>query len=409
MRKSGVQLTLFYFLVVALMGVLMRSMALFSVPGFAYSNVLHAHSHVAILGWAYMALFLLIYKLFIPQQRIGSSSKQLQVLYGLTQLAVVGMLVSFILQGYALFSIAFSTMHIVLSYWFVSDVWRKLREPQLSVTILKGSLLCLVVSSIGPWMLAILSANALTGSSWYDAAIYFYLHFQYNGWLALGLIAVFLRLLERKAVAYPDRLAKWQWWLYAGSLLPTFLQAMLWLDIGPFLTVIAALATITNWLSITLLCVIGYRLREPLSRLFHGWASRFFVLACMALFLKSAMSLGTLVPDLADMIYTTRPVIIGYLHLILLGFISFALLALYLQQGWLSGNIGITRLGFALLVFGFIMNELILFLQGLWEWLRIEPFSYAYEGLWLTSLVMALGILLFQTAISKKSKDDVML
>src|SRR5690606_26404843 len=128
--------------------------------------------------------------------------------------------------------------------WFAVYVWRRVRSAEgsdhpLSAAFLKASLVSLVVSSVGPWSLALLSANGLAGTDWYDASIYLYLHFQYNGWLALGLIALMLRLLERKGVRYEVRLAKWQFWLYTGSLLPSLLSSLLWMDVGPVLTVIA--------------------------------------------------------------------------------------------------------------------------------------------------------------------------
>jgi hypothetical protein len=49
--------TLLLLAVVALAGFVMRLMPLVSIPGLNYEYLLHAHSHLAFLGWAYNALF----------------------------------------------------------------------------------------------------------------------------------------------------------------------------------------------------------------------------------------------------------------------------------------------------------------------------------------------------------------
>jgi hypothetical protein len=401
MPNSWIRLTLLYLLVTAAAGVLMRSMALVTIPAVHYENILHAHSHLALLGWGYMALFLLFLALFFKEsERLKS---QIKLLARLTQLTAAGMFIAFCLQGYALFSIILSTIQILLSYWFVILFWRHLRleasakrgEKKLSSMFAKGSLICLVVSSIGPWCLAVLSANDLKDSPLYETAIYFYLHFQYNGWFTLGLLAVLLRILENKGIHLANSLTKLQYGLYAGSLLPAFLLSVLWIRMDLIWHMVAAAAGIVQWVATVLLCMILYRVRHQLGTVFHGWAQILFVLAMAIILMKATMELGVIVPELSGMIYHSRSIVIGYLHLVLLGFVSFMCLSLFLQQGWLSQTRRVVQLGYGLFIVFFAVNEGVLFLQGLFEWVGRDTLAYGRQWLWLASVGMMVGIGLF--------------
>mgnify|MGYP001316255178 FL=1 len=341
MRQSWIGLALSYFFVTAAAGVVLRSAAIIPLPGIDYGHMLHAHSHLAILGWGYMALFLLIVAHFIDERaRDGMGLKRL---FWLTQAAIAGMFVSFSLQGYAFFSIAFSTVHILLSYVFAVWVWRHLRrqsgdrsETPLSYKFVRASLICLALSSLGPWTLAVLGANHMNDTDLYDAAIYFYLHFQYNGWFTLGLIAVVLRILEQNGVRYPEKLAELHFGFYVASLAPSFLLSVLWMTASPYAYALAAIGALLQWVAVAFIIAIAVRFRLSIAALYEGWARKFFSLSFFALFLKASMEIGAAIPVLSEKIYHSRDIVIGYLHLTLLGFVSFLLLAHFLRSGWLK-------------------------------------------------------------------------
>ena len=99
------------------MGLAMRYTSINPI-GFNYRFLTHAHSHVAMLGWVYLMLFTLIVHYFIPEKKPIYNR-----LFWLTEVAVVGMMLSFPLQGYAAISISFSTLHIFCSYYFVYLIW----------------------------------------------------------------------------------------------------------------------------------------------------------------------------------------------------------------------------------------------------------------------------------------------
>jgi hypothetical protein len=49
------RLALGYFVLVAVLGLFLRWLMVSPVDGVNYKNILHAHSHVALLGWLYCA------------------------------------------------------------------------------------------------------------------------------------------------------------------------------------------------------------------------------------------------------------------------------------------------------------------------------------------------------------------
>lgn len=407
MRTIWIRLSLFCLLITAATGVLMRSFAFISLPQLNYGHLLHAHSHTALLGWGYSALFLLIAALFFNND--VRESLQLRILFWSTQAAIAGMFISFTVQGYGLFSIACSTIHILLSYWFGILVWRQLKRDgngnagaSLSSKFLKGSLLCLFLSSLGPWMLAILSANQLKGSAWYDVAIYFYLHFQYNGWFTLGLIAILFRLLEQKGIRFPIKLANVQFALYAASLLPSFLLSVLWLELNPLWHAAAAIGAVLQWVAVMILILIVIRARVSMATLFRGWSGILAVLAFFALFMKATMEIGSAIPGLSELVYASRSIVIGYLHLTLLGFVSFLCLALFLQQGWLEDRSREARIGYMCFLSGFCINELVLFVNGLLEWTSSGRIGYGDQLLLIASGAMAVGIFMFMVRFRRE-------
>ena len=173
--KLHIKIALGYFFIVALLGVLMRLFHVVDIT-FNYKNILHAHSHVALLGWVYTALTTLIYKLYLSKKEIN---KKCKVLFWSTQITIIGMLFTFPFIGYALFSIVFSTLFLLASYFFV---WFFLKHTSLaqketnSYKLIRASLWFMVLSSLGPWVLGVIMNTLGSTSPWYRNAIYFYLH-----------------------------------------------------------------------------------------------------------------------------------------------------------------------------------------------------------------------------------------
>lgn len=202
--KNHIRVALGYFILAAILGVVLRSFYSFEIP-VNYKFIVHTHSHIALLGWVYLGLTTLLYKLYLSKQGLNEKYRRI---FWFTQLTLVGMLLSFPFQGYALFSIIFSTLFLFASYWFtwffIKNVPSQFRQTN-SYTCVKVALYYMVLSSLGPWALGAIMNTLGAESIWYRLSIYFYLHFQYNGWMILALMGLFLYALEEHRIKLPKK------------------------------------------------------------------------------------------------------------------------------------------------------------------------------------------------------------
>jgi len=103
MPTTWFRYSLVYFLFTAAAGVVLRGMAFLPSWQVKYEPLLHAHSHLALLGWGYTALVLLLATRFLTPE--DGRSRFLRINWLLTQLTIAGMFIAFLFQGYGLFSI----------------------------------------------------------------------------------------------------------------------------------------------------------------------------------------------------------------------------------------------------------------------------------------------------------------
>jgi len=138
--RKYIPISLFYFLIVAVIGTLLRSIAFLKIP-FEYANLVHAHTHVAFQGWVYTAIFLIITSLYVSPDKFQRGKYLLQ--FKLTTLVLIGVLISFTFQGYGLYSIVSSTLFQLLNYWFIYRFFRdvKVSSPlQVDLLFIKTGL-----------------------------------------------------------------------------------------------------------------------------------------------------------------------------------------------------------------------------------------------------------------------------
>jgi hypothetical protein len=180
--------------VLALLGITLRYKIAFSLPFIDQRNLLHGHSHFAFSGWVSTALMtLLLY--YLQKNKQENYSKRYSLILLANQVCSYGMLLSFLIQGYAFFSILFSTLCIFVSYAFSIVYWKDLNKLNLkrnSLLWFKAALLFNVVSSIGPYSLAFMMSNHLINQKLYLLSIFYFLHFQYNGWFLFVCFGLFI-------------------------------------------------------------------------------------------------------------------------------------------------------------------------------------------------------------------------
>jgi len=107
MKQRFIHIAYFFFFLTALSGAWMRLNLFVDTSSFIpYTNLLHAHSHIAVLGWTFFGVFILFAVLMNKQ-----SSKFVTYLAISLFLVTGAMFIAFLMQGYALYSIIFSTIH----------------------------------------------------------------------------------------------------------------------------------------------------------------------------------------------------------------------------------------------------------------------------------------------------------
>ncbi len=381
-------LAFFFLIITAALGTFLRYFFVGAVSWANYKYFLHAHSHLAFLGWVYNALYALILSYFIPADK----QKGLMRLFWLTQIATVGMLVFFPLQGYARESIIFSTLHIFFSWAFT---WMARKHMHSSSPIagryLKLGLFFMVISSLGPFAMGPIMVNGLGGSNWYYMAIYYYLHFQYNGWFIFALLAVLYQYLEARGFSISNASAARAFMLFALGCVFSLSLSILWAEQQGWLYGLAALAGVLQLGGLYYL----YRSVLPVSP--HCWGGlqplvkQLLIFAALAFGVKNVLQLVAALPALADIAFSNRNFIIAFLHLIFLGVVTPVLLAEGFHRHWLpSSSAG--RVLIYLFLLAFVGSQLLLttlYLPPLTAW--IAPW-YA-KGLFYVSGAMFLALM----------------
>lgn len=237
-------------------------------------------------------------------------------------------------------------------------------------------------------------------------SVYYYLHFQYNGWLTLFLLGLFLLILQKNKVILSEKQLKFGFWLYFLALFPGYLLSILWVEqFGAMMHILGAIGSIGQWLSVIII-LLAFRKSFTFDKnRFSSLTNVTIQLTFLLLWIKSTLELGLIFPDLAALVYDTRSVIIGYLHLTLLGFISLFIIAQMMMLKMLSTTL-ITKLSLAIFFTGFFIMEVLLFLEGLFKWIDLHTFPFYIEGLLITAILLAIGVLLFWTSFNRNWLHD---
>ncbi|MFO1446419.1 hypothetical protein KDN24_25085 [Bacillus sp. Bva_UNVM-123] len=250
---------------------------------------------------------------------------------------------------------------------------------------IKGSIFVLLLGSLGPWILAYWNAASLDKNFVYDLLVHTFLHFQINGWITLAIIGVILFILEKEGGAKRRSLIEVGFWLYSISLLPSIILNVDWTVASSSLIFIAIIGWTLKIGGITVI-LYGIVKCKDLKNSFTGWARFFLLFGIFALFAKTAVEVGNTIPALIPFSMYTRNIVVGYLHLGLIGFASFTLMALFIKIKWLETK----SMRLSILLISFILYEVLLFGDGLLSSLLNKPVPHIH--LWLLIVSATLGV-----------------
>ena len=394
MIAKWIKTSIFFFLFVALAGSLMRLAPFINLP-VTYKNILHAHSHVAFQGWVYITLIVLIINLYLDKAIVKKYNLQLN----LTVITIIGILISFLAQGYAVFSIAFSSLFQFLNYWFTIRFFKDVKKSELakkhtfSLKFIKVSLLLMLLSTVGPWVIGLLSAKGLAGSEYFNAALYFFFHFQYNGWFTFAVLGVFFWWAENQAIPLKSSASKFYICMLV-AVIPAYSLSLLGMSFGKYVQLISYISAILQLIGAIYFIMFIKQTYPNIKKTFNQTVFILLVLSFSCFFIKELLQAISSLPTLKQYAFLNKNLIISYIHLVMIGFISFFLLAILFQLKWLKTN----KLGITLLVLGFILSEITLILLG------FLSDNLLQQAMALFSFIMALGIALI--AIKQLERKD---
>lgn len=388
-----VRISLLNFFVVALAGIILRYKINFSLPIIDQKYLLHGHSHFAFVGWVSLSLMALMI-FYLQKNEVNINLKKYKWVLLANTITAYGMLLTFTWQGYAFFSITFSTLSIFVSYIFIYFYWqdlKKIRDTESIHIWFKTGLIIWAVSSVGAFSLAYFMASHLKNQDLYFAAIYFFLHFQYNGWFIFVCFGLLFAYLKQRRCLSIISINKNIYLLLVITVVPTYFLSIIWLKIPTYLYWVAAVAGFIQLLIIIYLISL---LKKFISLRLDISSTTAFLwsLACVSLFLKIVLQSLSAVPYLAQFAFSYRPIVIGYLHLSFLGIISFFILG-YLNEVLKVRTLQLNKIGAGVFVFGVVFQEIILMSQGL-EVINQQGIPYAGKLLFMAAIIMGIGLFL---------------
>jgi hypothetical protein len=298
----------------------------------------------------------------------------------------------------------FSSLLILITYVFGWVFIKDIRKTAMSKTVRLlsvSAIVSLILSSAGPitgiYMHSIKSLPAI----FFRDASYVYLHFQYNGFFTFAVFALLFHKLYPKISIKTRQHFYWFSVLLCVSVIPSLFLSFLWQDPDNLYRIIAATGCTlmflsVAWFIISALPLIKYaKLAVP--------AVRYILLLSTGAFvLKMFLQSFTIFPSVGNAVFGDRPVIIGYLHLVFLGFVSPFILAYYVQKNLLNGKIKLT--GYAIIIFmlGIVCNEITLMLQGLGAMFLKSSYLFSWL-LWAISILLMTGaVLIFTSRIKSR-------
>jgi hypothetical protein len=402
-------LSLLNFCLVAVLGVLLRYKIAFSLPMMNYNFILEAHSHFAFSGWISTAIFTsMVYMLSDSGYPIG---KSYTFQFRMAQTASFGMLLSFSFEGYGRLSIFFSMLFILFSWWFALQYWKDLGKSRLPFAVkrwAKAALFFFVLSSLGILTLAYLKSHKIDSPELYFNALYLFLHFQYNGWFSFGILTLFIYAAHQMKMSLDENKEIWCFFLMLVACIPAYCLSLLWMN--P-LTWVVAVAVAAALLQLGALVLFLFILRKAWV---HGPRIQFQIkllwgLSLFAFIIKLVLQTLSVVPEFGRLAFGFRPVIIAYLHLVMLGFISFFIVGFFIKEKLVYTIGGMWQVGLFTFITGVVFMEVLLLIQALTSINnRIQSFTPVF--LFISALILLGGVSLMwvsQLKFAMQTKKEI--
>lgn len=382
------------------MGLFLRLMYVAPIEGVNFQFLMHGHSHVAMLGWVYLMLYCLIFHFYVPKE--AQQKTVYNRLFWVTELAVIGMMIDFPAQGYAFASILFSSLHIFCSYYFCYLIWKDAKPSTFpEKRMLHTALFFMIFSTLGVWCLGPAIGMMGKESAFYQIAIQFFLHFQFNGWFLFAVLALFFK---QSKIKIDEKKFREFYNLFVTATVLTLALPVSWSLSNPIFYWINAIGVMIQLLSFILFALLIQPHFQDFFTPLAPLEKTVYRFALCSLALKVIIQLIVLVPELAQVSHDIRNFVIGYIHLTMLGIITGFLFGFTLQNSYLNSQNSIQKWGVNIFLLGFVSTEILLFLQGTWLFLKSGSFPNYYQNLFIASICLPLGLLIVTGSLFHKTK-----
>lgn len=334
-------------LLASIPGMIIRYAAVGSFTFFPIQYIIHAHSHLAMMGWATPLLMMGI-MVFKNLQNVPLYNRLVQV----NAFICLLMFIAFLWTGYSVVSIILSTVHLVLCYIFFYHVLRNSNDhasPLLADQIINSAIFWMILGSLSTWFIPVIIATLGKPHVLYELMLAFFLHTQFFGWFTLGVLGLLLGHFPEASKHLKRQHRSIILVLLNAFVLLTFLVGNQQFS-SPWINV----SHIIGVLSISyVICLL------PLKSLFEklNIGSKIGLIALLAQISMLLMAAF----HLSDAWMEIRHTRMGFLHLTTLGWLSLTL------TSFLFPNQNLTSLvGWRLFTFGFLLTEICLLFSPLW-------------------------------------------
>jgi hypothetical protein len=408
-RSFWLTLALINLSIVAFLGFALRSKILFPLHFLDYSGLLSAHSHFAFAGWAGLCFITLFIYDILPES-LGQK-KIYQWILTFVEISGLGMAFTFPFFGYNALTIVLSTLYVFAVLMFVPIFIKDIlgSGKSSSVKLLSSSaLVSLLLSLLGTLGLTYIIVTRSGGSLLYRDSIYTFLHFQYNGFFTLSVFALLMNYLFGNGTI-PNKSGRLFSIFLCLSIIPALFLALLWHNKSLFYI----LGAIGCLFILTSLYYLYIFLRSiSIEKIFSLRITKtFWIFSITSFVLKMLLQVGTIFPTLGNAVYGDRPVIIGFLHLVFLGFITFFILALLIENSYFTSKNKLVLSPFIIFSTGIIANEALLMIQGLGILFQTNNDIYKWL-LWGVAIVLFTGAFLIaitRLIVARQQKNKAIL
>ena len=403
-KDNWITCSILNFCIVSIIGFILRSKIIFFLPIINYNHLLESHFHFAFGGWMTLILMVLSVYELLPASLYKKAFYQW--IFGIITITSWITLLTQYFDGNSLstklFSTAFILTTFIYSWIFIRDI-KKANVSKAVQLLAISSLVSLILSSVGPLALDYLFALKSQNAILYRNALYTYLHFQYNGFFTLAVFSLIFHKIKWEINSSSDHN------IYRFSILlvisiPTSLfLTYLWQNPITLFRLVAICGSVSILLTLIFFLII----LPSLFKIFHKAepvVKYIMFLAFSSFVLKMFLQSFTIIPKIGDAVFGNRPIIIGFLHLVFLGFVTLFILGYIMFSQIQNIRSGFARL--ALLVFstGVILTETILMAQGLGAMFLKSNLLVPWL-LWATSILLLIGaLMIFMTRIKSEPK-----